>query len=94
MVTVVENTPPSEPATTSSTGTDAAGVGIGVGKILGGIALVLAVLFAGYFLLNAQKTSARNSAVRTEAISNAASSVSNSASSVADSVGSALNPSR
>ncbi|HEY0053306.1 MAG TPA: hypothetical protein VGB49_07840 [Caulobacteraceae bacterium] len=54
--------------------------GGGMGGVLIGLAVLIIVAIGAYFLLNAN----RNDAVRTEAVSEAASSVSNAAESVGD----------
>lgn len=88
MVTVVENGSASNSAPASSPGAEAAGVGIGIGKALGGLAMVLAVLIVGYFLIGAQRATER----RTAAVENASSSVASSAERAADGLVNAINP--
>jgi hypothetical protein len=61
--------------------------GSGVGGVIIGIAVLALVAIVAFFLLNAN----RNDAIRTEAVTGAASSVAESASTAAESVGSAAN---
>jgi hypothetical protein len=59
--------------------------GSGLGSIIIGLAVLAMVAIVAFFLLQAN----RNEAIRTEAVSSAASSVADSAATAADSVGSA-----
>ena len=61
--------------------------GSGLGGVLVGIAVLAMVAIVAFFLLQSN----RNDALRTEAVSSAASSVADSASTAADSVGNAAN---
>ena len=68
------------PATHTTTVVDRGDRGGGMGGVLIGLAVLIIIAIGAYFLLNAN----RNDAVRTEAVSEAASSVSNAAESVGD----------
>jgi hypothetical protein len=68
------------PATHTTTVVDRDRGGGGMGGILIGLAVLIIVAIGAYFLLNAN----RNDAIRTDAVSGAASSVSNAADSVGE----------
>ena len=61
--------------------------GSGIGGVVIGIALLALVAIVAFFLLQSN----RNDAIRTDAVTSAASSVADSASNAADSVGNAAN---
>jgi hypothetical protein len=63
------------------------GGGSGLGGVLIGIAVLAMVAIVAFFLLQSN----RNEAIRTDAVTSAASSVADSASTAADSVGNAAN---
>jgi len=63
------------------------GGGSGLGGVLIGIAVLAMVAIVAFFLLQAN----RNEAIRTDAVTSAASSVADSASTAADNVGNAAN---
>jgi hypothetical protein len=63
------------------------GGGSGLGGVIIGIAVLAMVAIVAFFLLQSN----RNDAIRTDAVTSAASSVADSASNAADSVGSAAN---
>ena len=71
----------------STTYVDAGG-GKGIGGVIIGIAVLALVAIVAFFLLNAN----RNDAIRTDAVTSAASSVADSTANAAQSVGDAVTP--
>jgi hypothetical protein len=66
---------------------DRSGGGSGIGAVIIGVAVLALVAIIAFFLLQSN----RNDAIRTDAVTSAASSVADSASNAANSVGSAAN---